>query len=602
MRKNIFIYIILAIYKSILSQTSCKEKENYCEKCNPLTHLCIQCVYDTFVPDNQGGCSGKCKLGKNYCNECDNVEKICKKCEEGFYEDTIGGCSITQNCEISYKGKCEKCTKGYILVGEEKSFKICKSLNSDDLKNCKIVNNVNGLCNECEEGYFINKEDYKCTKTENCNESIYGVCSSCINGYYLNIKKQICEKIENSFFNCKQTLDEVNCDICNKNYYLSEDGQCADTIMCSKTNETKCEKCISNYKLLENGSCSKEENCKKANKDTGICELCMQGYYLDNKDKKCKSNKENNEFKYCEIYDNGCKQCENKYFISEDLKCVRTPGCAESENGLCLKCLERYFMGLDKNCSITENCIYSGKDLFYSCDECKPNYCYNMFTKICFPIEEDIYKNCKKSYGNRCSLCHKNFYLNDTDSLCYNNTDKNDIFYKCEKTDYFGNYCFKCEEGYYLGSEDKRCSKIENCKISENEDKCIECNENYCLDVKKQECIKNNFLEDEKNKIYIMCNRTNVEGNKCEECLNGYEVGEEGYCIDAERCLEKKDGICVKCGSKDDKNKNYCANIVFGCIPTYIQKCIKCDNIFNLYTCTECEEGYTFKYGICSTN
>ena len=600
MQKNIIFFINLVIYKLILSEPLCQEKQNYCEKCNSLTQLCIQCIYDSFIPNEQGGCTGKCQFGKNYCNECDNENNICKKCEGGFYPDNIGGCTITPNCEISNNGKCDKCTEGYILIGEESNFKICKNLNSDDLKNCKTINYSNGLCKACQENYFLNKGDYKCTKTENCYESIYGVCSSCIEGYYLNIKRGICQKVENTLFNCKQTIDEINCDICNKNYYLSEDGQCSETIMCSKTNKNICEECISGYKLLENGSCCKEENCKTAEKETGICTFCLKGYYLDNKDKKCKSNRENNEFKNCEIYNNGCEICENPYFLSEDSKCVKTRGCAESENGICLKCSERYFMGLDSNCSITEHCIYSGKS-FYGCDECEENYCYNIFSKVCFIIEEEKYENCKMSYGNRCSLCQDNYYLNDTNSICYDNTDENDKFFKCEKSDYYGINCFKCIEGYYLGSEDRKCSKINNCKISENENKCLECSKYFCLDVKKQKCKENDFLYEENDKIYINCNKTNEEGTKCEECLNGYKVGEEGYCIDIERCLEKKDGICVKCGKEDSNDEyNYCANSIYGCIPTFLQNCIKCDDIFNLFSCTQCEEGYKIgDYGMC---
>jgi len=601
--KSISFLLISLVLKYILSQPLCQEMKNYCEKCNPITNLCIQCTLNNFVPDNKGGCIGKCIIGNNYCNECDHEENLCKICEEGLHPDKFGGCSFTQNCEISFRGKCEKCIEGYILVGEENGFKICKNLNSDDLKNCKIVNFVNGLCNTCEDGYFMNKGDYRCTKTENCYESIFGACISCIEGYYLNKRKDICQKYENTLLNCKQTLDEVNCDICNKNYYLSEDGQCSDTIMCSKADKNICKECVSGYSLLENNSCSKEENCKMASKDTALCNLCMNGFYLDNKDRKCRTNKENNEFKNCEIYNNGCSKCENGYFVSEDSKCVKTRGCAESDNGICIKCAENYFMGLDNNCTTTEHCIYSGKDSFYGCDECEPNYCYNSFSKICFLIEEEKFYNCKIAYGTRCSVCHDDFYLNDTNSLCYDNTDKKDSFYKCSKTDYYGKECFKCIEGYYLGSEDRKCSKIENCKISENENKCIECSNYYCLDVKNQKCMKNNYLYNENEKIFMNCNKTNEKGDRCEECLDGYEVGHEGYCIDAERCVEKKDGICLKCRNDENDglfNYKYCANSIFGCIKTVLQNCIKCDNIFNLFACTECEDGYKInEYGMC---
>ena len=44
----------------------------------------------------------------------------------------------------------------------------------------------------------------------------------------------------------------------------------------------------------------------------------------------------------------------------------------------------------------------------------------------------------------------------------------------------------------------------------------------------------------------------------------------------------------------------YCANKIFGCIINFIQYCVKCDNLTDLFSCTECEEGFEVNdYGIC---
>ena len=68
--------------------------------------------------------------------------------------------------------------------------------------------------------------------------------------------------------------------------------------------------------------------------------------------------------------------------------------------------------------------------------------------------------------------------------------------------------------------------------------------------------------------------------------MDGYNVGEKGYCIDVTRCELEENGVCVKC--KDDENGNtYCANSVFGCLETVIGDCLKCDDLFFLYRCTE---------------
>ena len=44
----------------------------------------------------------------------------------------------------------------------------------------------------------------------------------------------------------------------------------------------------------------------------------------------------------------------------------------------------------------------------------------------------------------------------------------------------------------------------------------------------------------------------------------------------------------------------FCANSIYGCMKTFLVDCKKCDDIFNLYACTECNEGYKpNEYGIC---
>ena len=66
--------------------------------------------------------------------------------------------------------------------------------------------------------------------------------------------KDKCVKIEDKFVYCQETIDGINCDVCINNYYFSEDGQCTDTILCSKTDKGKCIECISGAKLLKDNS------------------------------------------------------------------------------------------------------------------------------------------------------------------------------------------------------------------------------------------------------------------------------------------------------------------------------------------------------------
>ena len=45
----------------------------------------------------------------------------------------------------------------------------------------------------------------------------------------------------------------------------------------------------------------KKKNCVKGDIDTGLCDLCKDNYYLDLSDRKCKSNKDDDEFIFCII-------------------------------------------------------------------------------------------------------------------------------------------------------------------------------------------------------------------------------------------------------------------------------------------------------------
>lgn len=78
-------------------------------------------------------------------------------------------------------------------------------------------------------------------------------------------------------------------------------------------------------------------------------------------------------------------------------------------------------------------------------------------------------------------------------------------------------------------------------------------------------------------------------------------MGEKGCCVDIDYCEKFENGICIKCKNGDYLNQTlYCANSVFGCINTFIQFCVKCEIITDLYSCTECEEGFELNdFGIC---
>ena len=595
-----FLFIFLLFINIIFSTSTCTVGKNHCKRCNLLNKLCDKCDNkDIYIPDEAGGCikAHKCILGLNKCDECDETGYSCKKCQDGLFPDENGGCSYSGNCEISYKGECLQCKKDFILIGRqsyyhEKEIKICKSINSDDLKNCLEINTEIGICEKCKEGFYLNYEDKKCSTIENCFESIFDVCIKCNNSYYFDKRESICKnKTDNlKFEHCKQTIDGEACDICDDDYYLDEDGKCIYVNHCLQANENfRCIKCAPGYFPNKyNSSCVTTKNCVQGDKDIGICILCEEGFYIDYKDGICKSNEELNKFQYCHIAEgNECLDCIGAYELGEDNKCSNTKHCVESYNGTCLACSDDYHLGLDNKCCNVENCIYSENN---NCYECEDGYYYNFINKTC-DVADGNFKNCRSGNINDCEVCKDDFYFNYSDYLCYSNKENNN-FYKCEETDYEGKYCEICVPGYYLGEKDFKCSKVEACALSENENRCLECEDYfYCLNQKTGQCEINYDIISEEKKFYWMCNKTNSEGTACENCLDNYVLDENGLCINMEHCIDKnEDGTCREC--VNNVTERYCLNQYFGCVYHYKRFCSECNNIFDFFNCTKCFEGY----------
>ena len=596
MSKYIFL-IYLLLLKINLSVQNCIKGEKHCSKCNYITKRCVKCDIDIYTPDQYGGCepSKKCVIGKNYCNEClDNLNK-CNVCENGYFPDENGGCSYTDNCLISYKGECIQCKTDYILIGKNSKINnnllICKSLLSEDLKNCEEIDISTGFCKKCKNGFYLNEGDNHCSETENCYESLFGFCTKCIRNYYLNKKEEKCLKQEETFLHCQQTIDGKNCDICDANFFLSEDGKCSLSNYCSKVgNSNLCLECISGFHFSEyNSICSSTENCYLSDSELGLCLSCLKNYCLDYKDGQCKSNQEDNILKYCRTADGFCFDCYYPYFLGEDLKCTPSKNCSESYNGICQICSDNNYLGLDNKCSTIENCSYL--DDYYFCYQCKEKYYYDAKESKC-SLEKEGFINCRKSHytGEKCEKCRDGFYLNKTDNLCYSYKEY-DNFYKCEETDSTGEFCNLCVKDYYLGIKYKRCTKIKGCEISLDQIKYDECDEFHVLLANKGICEINNKITDEDKKYYYKCNKTNEEGSVCELCIDGFSLNKNGLCTDDKHCLEEKEGICVTCQNKDN-NINYCLNSVLGCVETSSVNCLECNDMFDFNKCSKCLEGY----------
>ena len=596
--------LLLSFFSLSLSSPLCTVNTNFCKECHPITNLCIQCQYDNMITDDNGGCIGskKCSIGDNYCYECSEDSSLCSECEIGYYPDQNGGCTYVENCEISYNGHCVKCLEDYYLIGNE--LKICKFKELDDFQNCKQINYTNGLCSVCEDGYFLNSGDKKCVSIEHCLKSSFNVCIQCDKNYILNKQEDICEKKSESFLNCKITLDNETCDECDDGFYFSEDGKCIKTNYCQKSDNNNCLECKNGYFLSDDKlTCTKEEKCLTGTPGNGLCNWCLDNYYLEYKDRKCRSNLEKEELINCKVAKNEiCKTCEKNYYLGEDNRCSISQHCAESENQLCISCSEGYYLGKDGKCTNVKRCIYSRNN---ECYECEDGYYYDRIDKKCNKAFNN-FLNCKynSEYDqSKCSMCKDDYYLLLSESLCYSNKEEGP-FYKCQMSNYNGNNCSSCVGEYHLGRDDLKCNLIEGCLRSKNATKCLECDRYYCLD-KKGNCVDNYYITEKEKAFYYYCKNLNEEGTGCAECENDLIPNDEGICYDEIHCEEKDNkGICKKCQSNNPFGYlGYCLNKIYGCVDTFLKNCIRCDNLLELDWCTECEKGYEIdEYGDCIKN
>ena len=600
------LFLIFITFFKIYFAFPCIEGKNNCLKCNPKTKLCHKCDKNILIPDEKGGCKfTKICINKvNKCIQCSENNVICKKCEKNYYPDENGGCSYSKNCEISYKGECIKCKNNYILIGE--NIKICKFLFSEDLKNCKKINIIDGICEECKENYFLNSGDLKCIPYENCFKSSFGICKICNLGYFLDKMDNKCKRATNeSLKYCQESLDGINCEICEEDFVFDNEKKCSGTLNCIKAiiPDNKCEKCKDGFYLTENKeTCTSEINCIEGIRYLGVCTKCKDGYYMDFKDGKCKSNQEYNEYQFCKFanrYNNkGCYYCIFGYTLGEDLKCVSTNNCAESDKGECILCRNNYYLGKDNRCTDVKHCKYS--NFYDECIECEENYYFNRKNKSCILAEKN-FVNCKySSDGENCEICKDDFYLNKKDYSCYSNKEIGK-FYKCSKSDNYGDYCVSCIDGYFLGLSRNLCTKIEGCEKfeEENENKCIECDYYHCLNLKTGKCENNNIIENEDKKYIFKCNQTNEEGNACEICSDYYNLNKNGLCVDNYHCDKKDENSnCIKCLNNEEER--FCLNDIFGCIDSFDEFCLECNDILNFNKCTKCYEGYEVnRYGKC---
>lgn len=542
--------------------------QNYCLECNEEQDKCSKCEL-SFFPDENGGCSftDNCVISdKGTCIQCKedfhliytnitsvNIYTFCKykhsdefknceepdyqnlkclKCEEGFFLSSDNRCVETEHCQKSIIGVCADCQLGYYLdktddvcnVAKGKLTHCALSLDGEICDECKegyklsgdgicvitkncLKGNEKGECEECKEGFYFTKIGNVCTSEKNCYRASYdfNLCELCMDDYYLEMETRKCKSSEDDdeLKYCTK-VSNGECISCISEYILGPDSRCSSSNHCLESARGKCTKCEDNFFLGKDKRCTDIEKCMYSTL-YGDCLECDQYYYYNIYDKKCYPAL--NQYIDCKRASGQiCSKCKDDFYLSyADNLCHSNKNegpfykCDRSQDGQhCSECIEGYYLGSeDKKCSKVENCAISKDE--NTCSSCTEDYCLDLKKKECvdnfWGPEDDnskIYFSCNitNEEGTECAQC-KNDKFELVDGLCINSED-------CEKEE--DGECVKCheadEDGYLL------ClNKVFGC-VETGRDHCLRCDDIF-------------------------------DFSKCDECAEGYELDDDGICIEA---------------------------------------------------------------------
>ncbi len=408
-----------------------------------------------------------------HCKETEDG-KTCSKCENKYYPDSENNCVDTNFC----------------LKGNTETF----------------------TCEECEEDYYLTKVGNVCVFTENCDkgDKDTGMCESCEPRFCMNAVDGKCvSNQEDDDFKYCLFFNYDRCAKCLHNYHLDEDGLCAKSDFCKKSEFGDCKECVEDYFLDKNNLCTNIEHCeKRPDYNSALCEECEEDYVFIYENKTCIEGTKENGFLHCkqsQMTDSTfCYVCRDGFYLNiTDNLCYPNDKkeddelykCAKADNNnRCIFCEKGFFLS-EKNhkCSDSDYCLVAENG---KCQECERYSCLNLAEGICqknTAISEEGDKACyyckvTNKKGDKCAECEEGKTLQENgfcvdEDLC-EERDKEGTCTKCitiEHSDDFPVYaCLNkdigCVQNY--GNRNEFCLKCDNLL---NFDICTECKEGYKL-------------------------------------------------------------------------------------------------------------------------
>ena len=507
----------------------------------------------------------KCYHGVLNCKKC-NSEIDCIECFPHYkiYNIADKKClDIVPNC-IEYTGDdiCMNCDEGYFLAKEDNNTLVCHS-NSIKDQYYKPVG----------ENYYI-----KCYHgVSNCNKCTSGdICTECYEGYNLVDDGEICGDLSTKLF----YLDSLD----DKYKSCSKYTSMPNCNKCEYINNYKCLQCITNYIIIhyneESNSCIDQsslpanqyisdddinyfpcnnyiENCDTCNSKDN-CLSCKTGYTKVNDNKLCLLTSDINDKKYYKDTDNYYYPCSHN--LDNCIKCDNKDKCTD--------CISSEFVMEENDICISKTLV---EQKYYYLNE---NNKYSSCSKI---------SNCDKCNSvTDCIYCKEGFYLvkeNDNDEI------------ECKNVDI--NYYYPITEGtkqYY-----KKCDKdIINCEKCTSSNYCTQCKNNYVFveddHTKCEDFSTEKYYFDNDSQKYRFCSNKLSDCDKCKFlndilictlCLSDYVLKhDENIQCDEKLNLEENPNYYT-----NDSGINYYSCSLYNDVTN-------CEECTNKETCTKCQINY----------
>lgn len=317
---------------------------NFCGSCGPNFQLVngkCNCNNSLYILTNVSngvstcGCSsittldqyssGNCLANpcqQPYCQGCNGT--ACSTCING-YSLIEGVCVLVcpvRYCSYCYTpGICGNCLNNLNVSTSGAACVTCKVLNC---KSCEASN----VCRVCNNGFTLSNGACMSCLIPNCFACATATsCSVCFGLYKPNATGYcvLCEApcmTCNGDGSCATCLPPFNPTPSNGTCFSCQDPYCASC----QSNAITCSSCISGYTLNSNGRCSTScpsALCSVCNpNNTKICNICIQGYYVN-------------------LTSNTCFQCDNAP------ACIQ---CLQTNSTICILCNSGFYLTSNNTC------------------------------------------------------------------------------------------------------------------------------------------------------------------------------------------------------------------------------------------------------------